>query len=153
MHTKEFKEMFNVVAKNNNFVKALGGWFKESAECIAVLDMQKSNYGNYYELNVKIFIQGAFNNTYVRSKNLVKTDVGDVFLRQPNAYRDVLDLDNLMTVENRKIKLEKLFNEFIVPITAEARTIAGIDKLAQDGKIFLLPAVKKEIDRLSQLNN
>ena len=32
----------------------------------------KSNFGDYYELNIKIFIQGMFGNMCTRSKDLVK---------------------------------------------------------------------------------
>lgn len=65
MDSKEFKSIFDEVAKRSSFEKAFGGWFRESSECIAVLDLQKSNFGDYYELNIKIFIQGVFGNTYV----------------------------------------------------------------------------------------
>ena len=64
MESKEFKNVFEKVAKANNFEKAFGGWFKESTECIVVLCLQKSNFGDYYELNIKIFIQGMFGNKY-----------------------------------------------------------------------------------------
>ena len=93
MESKEFKNVFEKVAKANNFEKAFGGWFKESTECIVVLCLQKSNFGDYYELNIKIFIQGMFGNKYTRSKDLVKKNVGDVFTRQPSDYSNVLDFD------------------------------------------------------------
>ena len=32
MESKEFKNVFEKVAKANNFEKAFGGWFKESIE-------------------------------------------------------------------------------------------------------------------------
>ena len=64
MESKEFKNVFEKVAKANNFEKAFGGWFKESTECIVILCLQKSNFGDYYELNIKIFIQGMFGNKY-----------------------------------------------------------------------------------------
>ena len=41
MESKEFKNVFEKVAKANNFEKAFGGWFKESTECIVVLCFQK----------------------------------------------------------------------------------------------------------------
>jgi len=72
MDTKEFKRLFDEVAKSHNFERAFGGWFKESHECIVVLDLQKSNYGGYYYLNLKIYIQGVFNKHYSKSKDLVK---------------------------------------------------------------------------------
>jgi len=58
MDNKEFKKVFGDIAKVNGFDRAFGGWFKESSECILVLELQKSNYGDYYYLNIKIFCPG-----------------------------------------------------------------------------------------------
>ena len=52
MNSKEYKNIFNKIARENGFVKAFGGWFQESRECILVLDLQKSNFGDYYEMNI-----------------------------------------------------------------------------------------------------
>lgn len=145
MDSKEFKNIFDQTAQRNGFEKAFGGWFNESPECIVVLDLQKSNYGDYYELNIKIFVQGMFGNNYTKSKDLVKKHTGDIFTRQPNNYKDVLDFDTSMDDVKRKERLESLFSEFIIPFTNKALTRAGIKELAEQEKIFLLPAVKEEL--------
>src|SRR6478609_8671615 len=120
MDSKEFKNVFNNVAKKYKFEKAFGGWFIESLECIIVLDLQKSNFGDYYEMNIKIFVQGMFGQSYRKAKDLVKKDIGNIFLRQPNTYNDVFDFDTLMDEGKRISKLEELFNEFIKPLTDKA---------------------------------
>ena len=104
MENKEFKNLFNETAKKNGFASAFGGWFKESNECIAALYLQKSNYGNYYELNIKVFIQGIFGEHYKKSKEL-KHAVSDILGRQPEEYRDVFDLDSLIEDAIRKKKI------------------------------------------------
>lgn len=38
MDSKEFKVVFGEVGKAHDFNKAFGGWYKESPECIIVLD-------------------------------------------------------------------------------------------------------------------
>jgi Domain of unknown function (DUF4304) len=145
MDSKAFKNIFDDIAKRNGFEKAFGGWFKESTECIAVLDLQKSNFGDYYELNIKIFVQCMFGNRYTKSKDLVKRHTGDIFTRQPNEYKDVLDFDTSMNFDRRKDKLEVLFSEFIVPFTDKSLSRLGLKELAEQEKIFLLSAVKKEL--------
>jgi hypothetical protein len=145
MDSKEFKKVFGEVAKSNGFESAFGGWFKESAESIIVLDLQKSNYGDYYEMNIKIYVQGMFGNSYTRNKDLVKKDTGDIFRRQPPEYKDVLDFDTPLDDEKRKERLAKLFSEFIAPFTNRALSKLGIKELAETGEITLLPAVKKEL--------
>jgi hypothetical protein len=145
MDSKEFKKIFDDIANKNGFEKAFGGWFRESDECINVLDLQKSNFGDYYELNIKIFVQSMFGNTYIKGKDLVKKHTGDVFTRQPDNYKDVFDFDKLMDDSNRKNRLEELFSEFIKPFTDKALSRKGLIELETQEKIFLLPAVKEEL--------
>ncbi len=132
------------MAKSNDFESAFSGWFKESNECVVVLDLQKSNYGNYYELNIKTFIQGMFGRHYTKCKDLVKNDTGHFFGRQPKEYNCVLDLDSQIDDDLRRAKLDSLFKDFIVPTTNKTLTRAGLGELAKSG-VFLLPAVKKEL--------
>jgi hypothetical protein len=145
MNSKEFKTLFHEVAKINHFEKAFGGWFRESLECIIVLDLQKSNFGDYYDLNIKIYIQGTFGNAYVKGKDLVKKDVGNVFRRQPKNYSEVFNFDTAMDDAYRKKRLEDLFSEFIEPFVNKALSKSGIKELAEKQEIYLLPAVKKEL--------
>src|SRR5262249_41753308 len=109
MNNKEFKKIFSDMAKKNSFVSEFGGWFKESNECILILDLQKSNFGNFYYLNIKIFVHGAFGEKYTKSKDLVKWRMGAFFLREPSEYSPLFDLENKMEDELRKNKLKDLF--------------------------------------------
>jgi Domain of unknown function (DUF4304) len=98
MDSKEFKKLFDQVAKANDFKKAFGGWYKETSECIAVLELQKSNFGNYYQLNIKIFIQGIFERTYSPNKDLIKSSMGHVNSNSNEIieYINVFDFDEAM---------------------------------------------------------
>jgi len=145
METTDFKKMFGEVAKENGFERAYEGWFKESPEVIMVLDLQKSNFGSYYYLNIKLFIQGTFGNAYSKSKKLVKTDVGNIFLRQPDNYSNLLNLDDPLADNERKEGLKKMFNDFIVPFSNKANTKEGIKKFYKNEELFILPAVKEEL--------
>jgi hypothetical protein len=143
MDSKEFKKLFGEVAKANGFESAFGGWFKDSAESIVVLELQRSSFANSNYLNVKVFIQGAFDRTYTPNKDLIKSSMGHI----TNQIRDkeILDFDEPMDDEKRKEKLEQLFSEFIVPFADKALSKSGIRELAKKGEITLLPAVKEEL--------
>ncbi len=146
MDNKELKKTFGELAIANGFESAFGGWLKCSSECIVALDLQKSNFGNYYELNIKVYIQGVFGTTYAKSKDLIKKDTGDVFRRPPSEYKDVLDLDVSMGLEMRRERTRSLFESFIFPFTAKALSREGIRQLANDGDVFLLPNIKAELE-------
>jgi hypothetical protein len=78
MDSKEFKKVFDDKAKINGFSKAFGGWYKETGECIAILELQKSTFADCFYLNIKIFIQGAFERTYKPNKDLIKSSMGHI---------------------------------------------------------------------------
>src|SRR5690554_4759127 len=143
MDSREFKNIFDEIAKTNGFSKAFGGWYKESSECIAVLELQKSSFGNNYYLNIKIFIQGAFDRIYMPTKDLIKSSIGHI----TNQIRDkdILDFDKPMSDTMRKQELENLFMEYIKPFTDKALSKKGVKELEAQEKIFLLPAVKAEL--------
>ncbi|MBX2897725.1 MAG: DUF4304 domain-containing protein [Cyclobacteriaceae bacterium] len=144
MDSKEFKTIFGEVANANTFKKAFGGWYKESPECIVVLELQKSSFADSYYLNIKIFIQGAFERTYTPSKDLIKSSMGHV----TNQIRDkdILNFDEPMDDDKRKQKLEILFTEFIMPFTDKALSRQGLKELGHQEKISLLPAVKQQLE-------
>jgi len=145
MKDAELKNCFDNTAQAEGFKKAFGGWFMESTECILVLNLQKSNFGNYYELNIKIFVQGEFGHSYTVSKALVKSDIGTVFRRQPTAYNSIFDLDQPLNDLTRKQRLSDLFADFIIPFTNKALTRNGLKELVRAGEITLLPAVKQDL--------
>lgn len=148
MNNKEFKKIFSEFAKANNFKHLFGGWIKESPECIIVLFLQKSNFADYFELNIKIFIKGIFGNTYLINKDLVKNQVGDIFLRPPNNYKEVFDFNNLIYDVDRIEKLKNLFVEFLNPFIEKAEFRKGLNELEEQKKIFLLPAIKNELMKM-----
>lgn len=145
MNSKEFKDLFGEIAKLNNFQKAFGGWFKDSTECIAVLELQKSNYGDYYQLIIKIYIQGMFGDMYAMNKNLVKKDIGHIFSGEPKEYKKVFDLTDPITDNMREELLKELFQTHIVPFTDNTISKDGIIEKHQKEGLFLLPNLKKEL--------
>jgi hypothetical protein len=145
MDSRAFKSLFSQIAAENGFDPEFGGWFRESEECVVVLDLQKSNFGNYYELNLKIFVQGLFGDHHVRSKDVVKKKAGDVFVRQPNQFRSQLALDSGLSPLEYERGLQMLFADFVRPVTSDALTRAGLLRLGHKGVVYLLPAVREQL--------
>lgn len=52
-----------------------------------------------------------------------------------------------MTDEERIRNTQKLFDDFVIPFAQKALSIRGIEELEQE-KIFILPAVKQELQRI-----
>lgn len=145
MDSKEFKIVFGEIAKENNYMKAFGGWYLESSECLAVLELQKSTYGDYYYLNIKIFIQGSFDRKYSPTKELIKKPIGNITWQ---VIDDVLDFDKPMNDDLRKEKLKELFKVTIIPFVNKLMTKRSIIEAESKGEIKLLSSVKKELEKL-----
>lgn len=145
MNSKEFLKLFDTIARSNGFEKAFGGWFKDSTECIVLLDLQKSKFGEYFELNIKIFVQGLFGKKYIKGKDLVKKLVGNIFFRPPDDYKRILDIELMMDDNLRHQGLENLFRDFINPITDKTMSKKGLIELESENILYLLPAVKEEL--------
>src|SRR5699024_413920 len=106
-------------------------------------ELQKSSFSNSYYLNIKVFIQGAFERTYTPNKDLIKSSMGHITSQIRD--KEILDLDEPINDEKRKADLAKLFSDFIVTFTDKALSKSGIRELADKGEITLLPAVKEEL--------
>jgi hypothetical protein len=144
MDSKIFKSIISDCAKKNGFIHLYGAWFKESDECIIVLCLQKSNLGHFYYLNIKIYVQGFLDRSFIISKDLVK-NLGNVFTRQPKRYDKLFNLDGDIDKKQRKNELEHFFHDYIIPFSEKALSRAGIKELAQLGEIGLFPAIQTEL--------
>lgn len=148
MNSKEFRKAFERVAKSYGFQSAFGCCYKTSPECIFVLELQKSYFGDYYLLNVKTFIQGCFGQKHVIAKDCIKKYMGDVFNRQPPQYFPIFNFDIDIPDEKRMEMLTEFFDDFVVPYSEKNLTISGIRELGKKGKLLLLDSVEKELNRL-----
>ncbi|MBS0615331.1 MAG: hypothetical protein JSR58_02110 [Verrucomicrobia bacterium] len=148
MDNKEFKNLFKKIAENHGFTSAFNGWCKESEDCLFIMDLQKSNFGNFYHLNLKTFIKGIFGRTYSIGKDLVKKDMGQIFRQQPPEFDRYLNLETIMDNAKREQGIETLFTQFILPYSKSVSTLEDIQHSAQAGHLHLLPAVDKELERL-----
>jgi hypothetical protein len=147
METKAFRKLFKDLAKKNSFESAFSGWFKQSEECIFTMELIRSNFGRYYMIDLKIYVQGTFGNRYVKDKSLLR-NVGDFSSRTPKQFDAALDLEQQIEDVERTQSLESLFQDFVVPFSEKALTMRGIEELVKNKELYLLPAVKEELEKL-----
>src|SRR5688572_577665 len=131
MNSKEFKIVFDQEAKKIGFQKAFGGWFREFSDTIAVLELQKSKYGDYYQLLGKVYMRGAFGRDYTISKDLISRMMWHVGFDEPKEYRDVFDFDKEMEDSLRIEKLQNLFERIITPFLKKVETLEDIKTLVE----------------------
>ena len=152
MILKELKCFFAEATKSMGFESKFGCLVKTTNEVIVVLSFQKSCYSSLVYLNIKLFIQGIFGKNYQISRDMVNNDVGDVFRRAPKDYDQIFDLGSGLPDDERIEYLKKFIDEFLSGFIQQASTVKGITLLAEQGDVFLLPAVKNELEKISERN-
>lgn len=150
MNLKVLKRTFAEITKSIGLETKFGGFVKETEEVIIVLSFQKSNYSSQVYLNIKLFIQGIFGKNYQISRDMVNNDVGDVFRRAPKDYDQIFDLGSDLPDNERIEYLKKFIDEFLSGFIQQTSTVKGIMLLAEQGELFLFPAVKSELEKISE---
>lgn len=145
MESKSFKTLLEDAAKAHGFKAAHGGWYRESPAALLVLNLQKSNIGNYFEMNIKLFLQRNVPSDQSEFKKLLKNQSGDIFRRQPEEYRTAFDLDAVVGVDERRAMIEKLFSDLIERIASAAGSFSGILRLQDEGVLYVLPMVEARL--------
>lgn len=148
MNLKVLKRTFAEITKSIGLETKFGGFVKETEEVIIVLSFQKSNYSSQVYLNIKLYIQGVFGKNYQLSRELVCSDVGDVFRRVPKDYDEIFNLNTDLSDNARIEYLKKFIDEFLSGFVQQVSTVKGIMSMAEKGELFLLPAVKSELEKI-----
>lgn len=152
MNLKVLKRTFAEITKSIGLETKFGGFVKETEEVVIVLSFQKSNYSSQVYLNIKLYIQGVFGKNYQLSREMVVNDVGDVFRRAPKDYDQIFDLGSDLPDNERIEYLKKFIDEFLSGFIQQTSTVKGIMLLAEQGELFLFPAVKSELEKISERN-
>ncbi len=152
MNLKVLKRTFAEITKSIGLETKFGGFVKETEEVFIVLSFQKSNYSSQVYLNIKLYIQGVFGKNYQLSREMVVNDVGDVFRRAPKDYDQIFDLGSDLPDDERIEYLKKFIDEFLSGFIQQTSTVKGIMLLAEQGELFLFPAVKSELEKISERN-
>lgn len=153
MNLKVLKRTFAEITKSIGLETKFGGFVKETEEVIVVLLFQKSNYSSQVYLNIKLYIQGVFGKNYLLSREMVVNDVGDVFRRAPKDYDEIFNLNTDLSDNERIEYLKKFIDEFLSGFIQQTSTVKGIMLLAEQGELFLFPAVKSELEKISEWNS
>jgi len=147
MTKNQFKIIFDEVAQKFSFERAYGAYFKEFNEVMIMIYLMKSNYSNFYYLDIKVFIQGAFDKTYSKSKELVKKEVGQIFTRPPETYSKYFDLDQNLSDSEIEKGLNSMFVDFLLPFMESIKTKKQILNSFKNKQIQLTKSVIIEIEK------
>lgn len=141
------KSMVGEIAKDHGFRSAGGGWFMINDFVLIALNLQKSNYGRYADINLKIFLDMDVPRSGVELKPLITRLSGDIFRRQPRECNEALDLDSALDASARRTAIERFFAEIVDRVAVESSSASGLFSLRDEGVLYLLPAVEDRLKR------
>jgi hypothetical protein len=139
MDAAELKSILGGVASNHGFVAAHGGWYRNTRSATMVLSLQRSNFGSYFDLNIKLFIEVWTDKSLSTIRDKIKKGSGDVFIRQPKYCSSAFDLESSLDANKRIELLNKMFEDTIERIAIASEIPDEMFKLRDEGVIHLLP--------------
>jgi hypothetical protein len=135
LSAKFLSETITRVLKNHGYRKKGTTWYSETDDCVCVVNLQKSQWGDQYYINLAVFakILGDKRDPkeyecHIRGRLGQLEGVGDV--------DRVLDLENNLYGESqRQARLESILIENAIPFLKSLDSMAGITAAFHEGKL------------------
>ena len=149
MDSKFLKKRINESLLALGFERKKNVWLlkrrrEDCSSCAILLD--ESKWGNTFQVYVKIFIDGIFDNPPDLSRMHLET--ADILRGLPSEFMACFDLEQEISDDARIACVEDYFVQFLSPIIIKARSIEGILELESLGLLTINPTVKFEIQKL-----
>lgn len=130
------QRMFDELAKRADFTKRSGSWYRRQADTISVLNLQKSQYGPSYYVNLGVWLSPLGDSGSPPPHHChVQTRLEALAPEsERNAIGALLTVDQTMTEAERQISLERLFELYILPFFDKLLSVAAVtDRYKRDG--------------------
>jgi hypothetical protein len=120
--------VFDKFAKSAGFSKKSGTWYLRSPETIFVLNLQKSQYGPEYYVNVALWLRVlGEEEAHKENKCQIRTRLTQLVQPYVEArLTDLLDLQSDIDDTSRRAELIGLLNEYVVPLIGAASSLENL---------------------------
>jgi hypothetical protein len=148
MDKKLLINSFNTELKMAGFQKKSTTWYLDEGGIIKVVNLQKSNYGDLYYVNVSIFLKELDNDQFPSENEChIRTRMDNSMVDAPKDYDYLFDLENVkLSVENYQKEIKDCIQQNIIPQLDLIKSREGLLKVAQINPIMLnmIPLKVKE---------
>lgn len=123
-------------AREAGFEKKSGAWYRHAPEVITVLDLQKSQYGPQYYVNLGYWLRQLGDERYPSpSKGHISSRLETLLPEERHRIARLLDLDEPMPDDVRFAKLRALLNDHLLPVIERGSSLAGLKEMIDDGTL------------------
>lgn len=126
---------FDEFAKEAGFTKRSGAWCRHQHESVAVIELQKSQYGPQYFVNVALWLLELGDVQCPKEHAChLRTRLTRLLPERKDELNALLDLDDAsMTESHRRESLEQLLRDRLLPLLDTCSTLDGIRSLKSTG--------------------
>jgi Domain of unknown function (DUF4304) len=110
-------------------------WFLRTEDVVVTCDLQKSQYGPLYYLNVGYYLRSQGLETHPKSHKCHITYRAGQLIGRERAFDELLNLEHQLDDETRSLQLYSLLTTELVPRIHRGSTIAGLRAMLADGSI------------------
>lgn len=127
--------------KSSSFSRKTNMWYLDSPETVLVLDLQKSNFGDQYYVNLGIFAKWVpslvkkqpprENECHIRARIDAVCPEGE-----RSRFEKLFNLDDVSIGDDaRREHVESVVSKFVVPFLLQCRTRDGVVRAYRDGSL------------------
>ena len=111
-------------------------WYRRSAEVIAVLNLQKSQYGPQYYVNQAFWLRQLGDEPYPKEHEChVRSRLEDIVPEAEGDIQRLLDLEQPVPDAQRTAGLRQLLGDRLLPVIERAGSVAGLRSLRDEGAL------------------
>jgi len=124
---------YDAFGRNNGFTKKSGHWYLRQVETIAAIELQKSQYGLQYYINVAVWLLPLGEAQYPKEWTChVRTRLDDLLPDLEERLRILLDLEAPMPDTDRSNELMAVLTTKLLPLLKASSTVADLN--SDDGQ-------------------
>ncbi|MBI1924296.1 DUF4304 domain-containing protein [Candidatus Poribacteria bacterium] len=147
-NTKDLERSITKLLKGDGFKKKGTSWYLENLECISVLDLQKSQWGGQYYINLGAFVKQLDAVPFPKEHQChLRGRLSEIVADKAQLER-YLDLeDNSSPVEQKIRAITETIQKDALPLLSSFQSLDGIKELLERGQLrnFLVSLKVKKL--------
>jgi hypothetical protein len=132
------KEAFATSLKKAGFTKKADGWYRHTADATLVANLQKSNHGERYYVNLAIWLKALGEVSYPKENQChIRMRASELDRERAKHWEDeVFDLDHREILDTGRTEMIQIFMESVaIPFLLEAGSLPSLRRLYQEGRL------------------
>jgi hypothetical protein len=146
------KKTLDGVAAYAGFSKHSGVWYRRQAETMAVIELQESEFGSQYYVNVALWLLPLGDSQFPREEKChIRTRLEALFREEEKRLKQILDLEHPMDEATRETQFRGILENLLIPTLAGCSTLADL-KGGMGNRLLKSSLVNREAQRLLGLD-